>query len=156
MGGAAAWLLTKAVYSAEDAFKRLPIHWAWWPAIGGLVVGVGGLVEPRALGIGYATIADEIAGKLAVGALISLFVVKLVIWALALGSGTSGGILAPILIMGAAAGGVLAPALPGGSVGAWSVLGMASVLAGVTRSPLTAVVFSLTRWIPSKSCSSVT
>ena len=136
MGGAAAWLLTKAVYSAEDAFKRLPIHWVWWPAI-------GGLVEPRALGIGYETIADQIAGNLAVGTLISVFVVKLVIWSLALGSGTSGGILAPILIMGAAAGGLLAPALPGGSVGAWSVLGMAAVLAGVTRSPLTAVVFSL-------------
>ncbi len=143
LGGAAAWLLTKAVYGAEDAFKRLPIHWVWWPAIGGLVVGIGGLIEPRALGVGYQTIADELAGNLAVGALTGIFVVKLVIWALALGSGTSGAILAPILIMGAAAGGLLAPVLPGGSVGAWSVLGMAAVLAGVTRSPLTAVVFSL-------------
>ncbi|MGH9211536.1 MAG: chloride channel protein [Acidimicrobiales bacterium] len=142
-GGAAAWVLTKAVYGAEDAFKRLPVHWAWWPAIGGLVVGIGGLVEPRALGVGYDTIGDELAGNLAIGALVSILVVKLVIWSLALGSGTSGGILAPILIMGAAAGGLLAPLLPGGSAGAWSVLGMAAVLAGVTRSPLTAVVFSL-------------
>ncbi len=143
VGGAAAWVLTKAVYGAEDAFKRLPIHWMWWPAIGGLVVGIGGLIEPRALGVGYETIADEIEGNLALGVLISVFVVKLAIWSLALGSGTSGGILAPILILGAAAGGALGPVLPGGSVGAWSVLGMAAVLAGVTRSPLTAVVFSL-------------
>src|SRR5438132_2874181 len=141
-GGAAAWVLTKAVYGAEDAFKRLPIHWVWWPALGGLVVGIGGLVEPRALGVGYETIGKEVAGHLAISALISILVVKLVIWSLALGSGTSGGILAPILIMGAAVGGLLAPVLPGGAVGAWSVLGMAAVLAGVTRSPLTAVVFS--------------
>lgn len=143
MGGAAAWVLTKAVYGAEDLFKRLPFHWVWWPAIGGLVVGLGGLVEPRALGVGYETIADELGGRLAVGALISILVVKLVIWSIALGSGTSGGILAPLLIIGAAAGGLLTPILPGGSVGAWSVLGMAAALAGVTRSPLTAVVFSL-------------
>lgn len=142
-GGAAAWVLTKAVYGAEDAFARLPIHWVWWPAIGGLVVGIGGLIEPRALGVGYGTIGDELAGNLAAGTLLSILMVKLVIWALALGSGTSGGILAPVLIMGAAAGGLLAPLLPGGSVGAWSVLGMAAVLAGVMRSPLTAVVFAL-------------
>src|SRR5438132_1501270 len=117
-------------------------HWMWWPAIGGVVVGVGGLIQPRALGVGYDTISAELAGRLALGALLSVFVVKLVIWAIALGSGTSGGILAPILIMGAAVGGLLAPVLPGGAVGAWSVLGMAAVLAGVTRSPLTAVVFS--------------
>jgi len=143
MGGAAAWVLTKAVYGAEDLFKRLPFHWAWWPAIGGIVVGLGGLIEPRALGVGYETIADELGGRLQVSALISILVVKLVIWSIALGSGTSGGILAPLLIMGAAAGGLLGPFLPGGSVGVWSVLGMAAALAGVTRSPLTAVVFSL-------------
>jgi chloride channel protein, CIC family len=143
VGGAAAWVLTKAVYGAEDGFKRLPIHWAWWPAIGGLVVGVGGLIEPRALGVGYETIADSLAGELAAGALISVLLVKLVIWCIGLGSGTSGGILAPILIMGAAIGGLIAPLLPGGSAGAWSLLGMAAVLAGVTRSPFTAIVFSL-------------
>ncbi|HJP65572.1 MAG TPA: chloride channel protein [Actinomycetota bacterium] len=142
-GGASAWLLTKAVYGAEDAFKRLPIHWMWWPAIGGLVVGIGGLIEPRALGVGYDTIGAELAGKLAIATLLSVFLVKLLIWAVALGSGTSGGILAPILIMGAAVGGLLSPILPGASVGTWSLLGMAGALAGVTRSPLTAVVFAL-------------
>src|ERR671930_34102 len=124
-GGASAWVLTKAVYGAEDAFKKLPIHWMWWPAIGGLVVGIGGLIQPRALGVGYDTIQAELAGRLAIATLLSVFLVKLVIWSIALGSGTSGGILAPILIMGAAVGGLLAPVLPGGSVGAWSLLGMA-------------------------------
>jgi H+/Cl- antiporter ClcA/CBS domain-containing protein len=143
VGGAAAWVLTKAVYGAEDGFKRLPIHWVWWPALGGLVVGIGGLIEPRALGVGYETIADSLAGELTAWALVSVLVVKLVIWSVALGSGTSGGILAPILIMGAAIGGLMSPLLAGGSKGAWSLLGMAAVLAGVTRSPLTAIVFSL-------------
>jgi H+/Cl- antiporter ClcA/predicted transcriptional regulator len=143
IGGAAAWLLTKAVYGAEDAFNKLPIHWVWWPAIGGLVIGIGGLIEPRALGVGYGTISAEIAGELAASTLLTVFVVKLVIWALALGSGTSGGILAPILMMGAAIGGLAAPLLPGGSVAAWSLLGMAACLGGVTRSPFTAVVFAL-------------
>jgi chloride channel protein, CIC family len=142
-GGGAAWVLTRSVYGAEDLFTKLPIHWVWWPAIGGLVVGIGGLIEPRALGVGYDSIAAELAGTLAVSTLATLLIVKLVIWSIALGSGTSGGILAPILLMGGALGGLMAPALPGGDPGMWSVLGMAAVLAGVTRSPLTAIVFSL-------------
>ena len=143
LGGAMAWILTRAVYGAEDLFNKLPIHWVWWPAIGGAVIGVGGLIEPRALGVGYETISAELAGELAASALLAIVLVKLAIWALALGSGTSGGILAPILMMGAAAGGLMAPILPGGSVGTWSLLGMAAALAGVTRSPFTAVVFAL-------------
>jgi H+/Cl- antiporter ClcA len=142
LGGALAWLLTVAVYGAEDAFKRLPLHWSWWPALGGLVVGVGGLIDPRALAVGYGTIADEIAGRLAIGALLLLLVVKLVVWATALGSGTSGGILAPLLMIGAAAGGVVGHAF-GSSPGVWAALGMAATLAGVTRSPFTSIVFGV-------------
>ncbi|HET6680615.1 MAG TPA: chloride channel protein, partial [Gemmatimonadaceae bacterium] len=142
-GAAAAWLLTVAVYGAEDAFKRLPIHWMWWPALGGVVVGIGGLIEPRALGVGYDVIASQLAGQVALGALASIFIVKLVIWAVALGSGTSGGILAPILILGCSLGGLMTPLLPAASQGYWTLMGMTAVLAGVTRSPLTAVVFSL-------------
>jgi H+/Cl- antiporter ClcA len=142
VGGALAWVLTVAVYGAEDAFKHVPLHWSWWPALGGLVVGLGGLVDPRALGVGYGTIADELAGRLAIGALVLLLVVKLVIWATALGSGTSGGILAPLLMMGAAAGGVLGHGF-GGPVGGWAALGMAATLAGVTRSPFTSIVFGV-------------
>ena len=139
--GGLAWVLTNAVYGAEDAFKRLPIHWMWWPAIGGVVVGVGGLIDPRALGVGYATIGSELAGRLALGGLITLLVVKLVIWSVALGSGTSGGILAPLLMMGAALGGIMGHGL-GGSAATWELMGMAGTLAGVTRSPFTSVIFA--------------
>jgi chloride channel protein, CIC family len=139
--GGLAWVLTNAVYGAEDAFKRLPIHWMWWPAIGGLVVGVGGLIEPRALGVGYATIGSELAGRLAIGSLIAILLVKLVVWSTALGSGTSGGILAPLLMMGAALGGIMGHAF-GGSPATWELMGMAGTLAGVTRSPFTSVVFA--------------
>jgi chloride channel protein, CIC family len=142
VGGILAGVLTAAVYGAEDAFKRLPIHWAWWPAIGGAVIGLGGLIEPRALGVGYASIDAELGGRMALSALAALLVVKLAIWSIGLGSGTSGGILAPLLIIGAAMGGLLAPVLPGGSPSTWAVLGMAATLAGVTRSPFTAIVFA--------------
>ncbi|HEY6082449.1 MAG TPA: chloride channel protein, partial [Chitinophagaceae bacterium] len=141
--GGMAWVLTKAVYGAEDAFRKLPVHWMWWPIIGGLVVGIGGLIEPHSLGVGYDTIADELAGNLPAITLISIFAVKLIIWAIALGSGTSGGILAPILMMGAALGELLGMAFPGRLPTDWAVLGMAGALAGVMRSPLTAIVFAL-------------
>lgn len=140
--GLLAWVLTGAVYGAEDAFGHLPVHWCWWPAIGGLVVGIGGLIDPRALGVGYDTLADELAGRIAVSSLVLLLVVKLVIWSIALGSGTSGGILAPLLIMGAALGGILSPVLAGASISTWCILGMAAALAGVMRSPFTAVIFA--------------
>ena len=142
-GGLLAWLMTGAVYGAEDAFSRLPIHWMWWPALGGLVVGVGGLIEPRALGVGYASIRAELGGDLAIGALVSLLIVKLVVWSVALGSGTSGGILAPILIIGGAAGGILGQWLPGALPATWAILGMSAALAGVTRSPLTSMIFAV-------------
>lgn len=141
--GALAWVMTRCVYGAEDLFGRLPLHWSWWPAIGGVVVGVGGLIEPRALGVGYSTIGAELAGRLALGTLLGLLIVKLVIWAVALGSNTSGGILAPLLMLGAALGGILGSVLPGAGDGTWALLGMAGALAGVTRSPLTSIVFAL-------------
>jgi chloride channel protein, CIC family len=142
--GLAAWLLTQAVYRAEDAFTRLSgrLHWMWWPLIGGLVIGVGGLVDQRALGVGYNTIHAELLGQLGVGALITLFAVKLVIWATGLGSGTSGGILAPVLMMGACVGGVLGHVLPGAGPGTWALVGLAGALGGVMRSPFTAIVFA--------------
>ncbi|HVR05687.1 MAG TPA: chloride channel protein, partial [Solirubrobacteraceae bacterium] len=141
--GGLAWLMTRCVYGAEDLFARLPLHWAWWPALGGVVVGAGGLLDPRALGVGYDTIGAELAGRLALGALALLLVVKLAIWAVALGSNTSGGILAPLLMLGAALGGLLGGALPGAGPGTWALLGMAGAMAGVMRSPLTSVVFAL-------------
>jgi CIC family chloride channel protein len=141
--GGLAWAMTRCVYGAEDVFGRLALHWMWWPALGGLVVGVGGLIEPRALGVGYDTIGAELAGSLALGTLAVLLVVKLVVWSIALGSNTSGGILAPLLMLGAALGGLLGGVLPGASEGTWALLGMAGAMAGVMRSPFTSIVFAL-------------
>jgi chloride channel protein, CIC family len=142
--GLGAWVMTQAVYRCEDLFKKLTghLHWMWWPLIGGLVIGLGGLIDSRALGVGYNTIHLELLGKLGLDAMVLLFFVKLVIWAGGLGGGTSGGILAPILMMGAAIGGVLGHVLPGASVGVFALIGMAGSLAGVTRSPFTAIVFA--------------
>jgi CIC family chloride channel protein len=139
--GLLALLLTTACYGAEDLFKKLPVHWMWWPAIGGVVVGIGGLIDPKSLGVGYGVIGEELAGKLALGALLLLLVTKLVMWSVALGSGTSGGILAPLLMMGAAVGGIIGHAF-GGSEATWALMGMAGALSGVTRSPLTSVIFA--------------
>ncbi|MGA9874951.1 MAG: chloride channel protein [Solirubrobacteraceae bacterium] len=141
--GGLAWVMTRCVYGAEDLFGRLPLHWAWWPALGGFVVGVGGLIEPRVLGVGYATIGAELAGQLALGTLVTLLLVKLAVWSIALGSNTSGGILAPLLMLGAALGGLLGSILPGAGEGTWALLGLAAALAGVMRSPFTSIVFAL-------------
>ena len=142
-GGGLAWAMTCCVYGAEDLFGRLRIHWTWWPALGGVVVGLGGLIDPRALGVGYDTIGAELAGRLAVGTLLALLIVKLVIWAVALGSNTSGGILAPLLMLGGALGGLLGAGLGGANEGTWALLGLAATLAGVTRSPFTSIVFAV-------------
>lgn len=142
-GGGLAWIMTRAVYAAEDLFLRLPLHWCWWLALGGVVVGVGGLIDPRVLGAGYGTIRVELAGKLALAALAVLLVCKLVVWAVALGSNTSGGILAPLLMLGAALGGLCGAVLPGADSGTFALMGMAAAMAGVMRSPLTSVVFAV-------------
>ncbi len=141
--GALSAALTAAVYGAEDAFQRLPLHWSWWPALGGIVVGVGGLLQPHALGVGYDTIAELLRGEFVPTALIGLVLVKGSIWAIALGSGTSGGVLAPLLIMGSALGALEATVLPGGSKALWPLVSMAAVLGGTMRSPFTSVIFAL-------------
>jgi len=140
--GVLAALLTLALYRIEDGFHRLPLHWMWWPALGGIAVGLGGLLQPRALGVGYDVIADLLNQHMLVSAALALLLVKAVIWLLALGSGTSGGVLAPLLMMGAGLGLVLAPWLPGGSPGLWPLVCMAGVLGSVLGAPLTAIVFA--------------
>jgi chloride channel protein, CIC family len=143
VAGFASGLLTAMVYGAEDFFQRLPIHWMWWPILGGLVVGLGGLIEPAALGVGYDNIRAMLQGDLAARELLLLLVVKAVIWAVALGSGTSGGVLAPLLIIGGALGGLEALLLPAGSSGFWAALGMAAMMGGTMRAPLTATLFAV-------------
>jgi H+/Cl- antiporter ClcA len=136
-------LLTQMVYACEDAFQKLPIHWMWWPMIGGLVVGIGGLIEPLALGVGYDNIADMLDGRTVAAAALLLLVVKAVIWSVALGSGTSGGVLAPLLIMGGAMGAVLSGFLPAADPGFWALLAMSATMGGTMRAPLTATFFAV-------------
>ena len=143
LAGMASTLLTYAVYTAEDSFKRLPIHWMWWPAIGGFVVGFGGLLVPRALGVGYDTISLVLAGNIAVGAAAGLLIVKALIWSVSLGSGTSGGVLAPLLMMGGALGTLEAVFLPSGTASLFAIVSMGAMIGGVMRSPFTGVVFTL-------------
>jgi H+/Cl- antiporter ClcA len=140
--GALSALMTHLLYKIEDCFGRLPIHWMWWPALGGLAVGIGGLIEPRALGVGYDVIGDLLAHHLLWSVALSLLCVKLLIWAIALGSGTSGGVLAPLLMIGAGLGSVLGTWLPGGSPQLWALVCMAAILSGTMRAPLTAVIFA--------------
>lgn len=135
-------VLTRALYALEDGFGRLPIHWMWWPALGALVVGLGGLVEPRALGVGYDVIRDLLSGHMLAAAVLTILVVKAVIWLVALSSGTSGGVLAPLLILGGAIGWLIGLVLPGAH-GFWALLGMAAMLGGTLPAPLTGVVFAV-------------
>ena len=140
--GALAWLLSTSLYRVEDLFHRLPCHWMWWPAIGGLAVGIGGYFQPRALGVGYDVIADLLHNHIAAGALLALLAVKAVIWLLALGSGTSGGVLAPLLMLGAGLGALLGPYLPGSEPAIWPLVFMAATLGGMMRAPIMAVAFA--------------
>jgi chloride channel protein, CIC family len=134
-------LLTQLVYGCEDLFAKLPVHWMWWPLIGGAAIGLGGLIYPRALGIGFETIQDLLAGRLVGAFLLGLLITKAVMWAVALGSGTSGGVLAPLLLMGGALGALEAHWLPGGQPGLWAGISMGAMMGGTMRSPLTAIVF---------------
>ncbi|HEY2379093.1 MAG TPA: chloride channel protein [Gemmatimonadaceae bacterium] len=134
-------LLTALVYGAEDLFGTLPMHFMWWPVLGGLVVGVGGIIEPRSLGVGYDTIRDLLAGHLLGTAVIGLLLIKATIWSIALGSGTSGGVLAPLLIIGGALGAVEAPMIHTGDAALWTMVSMAAMMGGTMRSPLTSIAF---------------
>ena len=143
LAGLVSGLLTGMVYKSEDLFERLPIHWMWWPLFGGAVVGLGGLIDPHALGVGYDNIAALLHAQMNEPDALRLLLVKAVIWSIALGSGTSGGVLAPLLIMGGALGSVVGANLPFGDVGLWSLVGMAAMMGGTMRSPLTAIAFAL-------------
>jgi H+/Cl- antiporter ClcA len=136
-------LLTHALYKVEDLFGKLPVHWMWWPAIGGLAVGIGGYFEPRALGVGYDVIGDLLNNRMVLATVGSLLAVKAVIWVIALGSGTSGGVLAPLLMMGAGLGLALGHVLPGGSPSLWALVCMAGMLSAIMGAPLTAVIFAV-------------
>jgi H+/Cl- antiporter ClcA len=143
LAGALSALLTIMVYAAEDVFRLLPFHWMWWPAIGGLAIGLGGLIFPQALGVGYDTIAALLQGDVPRNLILGILLVKSIIWSVSLGSGTSGGVLAPLLMMGGAMGGVAAMFLPAEGAGFWPLVSMGAILGGTMRSPFTGVIFAL-------------
>ncbi|GGF16612.1 chloride channel protein [Hymenobacter cavernae] len=142
-------LVTKIVFWVEDLFEELPIHWMWWPAMGGLVVGVIGYFAPRTLGVGYENIGDMLAGRLPLMLILSLCLLKFTSWVIALGSGTSGGTLGPLLTIGAASGallgGVVLQLFPGSNINLplAALVGMSAMFAGASRALLTSIVFAL-------------
>ena len=146
--GVASVAVTKAVYAVEDGFARLPIHWMWWPALGAIPVGLIGLVEPHTMGVGYDNIENMVSGTLAGRALVVLCAWKLVSWTLSLGSGTSGGTLAPLFTigggLGAALTALLAALVPslGMDPRIGALVGMAAMFAGASRALLASVVFA--------------
>jgi H+/Cl- antiporter ClcA len=147
--GFAAAGLSRMMYGFEDAFEhlcgRLRVHWMWWPAIGGIGIGVGGFFFPRGLGVGYDNIAELLRGNAPLGLLLGLIIAKSLMWAFSLSSGTSGGVLAPLLMIGAATGETLARLahMPGDTQALWALMAMGAMLSGSLGVPLTAILFSL-------------
>ncbi|HUQ96872.1 MAG TPA: chloride channel protein [Chitinophagaceae bacterium] len=141
--------VTKIVYFIEDCFEKLPIHWMWWPAIGGVAIGVIGYFAPRTLGVGYENITDILSGSLPLQLVLLLCLLKFLSWAIALGSGTSGGTLAPLLTIGGATGallGALALMLfpqSGVTLTLAALVGMSAMFAGASRALLTSIIFAL-------------
>jgi chloride channel protein, CIC family len=142
-GGLVSLLMTRLVYITEDLYAKLPIHWMWWPAIGGAVVGIGGWFAPAALGVGYPTIDAMINGRLAIETVAVILVIKIIIWVCSLSSGTSGGVLAPLLMIGAALGTLLATLIPGHHDSVWAIVGMAALVGGTMRAPFMGTLFAL-------------
>jgi H+/Cl- antiporter ClcA len=141
--------VTKIVYFIEDTFEKLPVHWMWWPAIGGLAVGLIGFFAPKTLGVGYDNIISILSGTLGVIVILRLFFFKFLSWAIALGSGTSGGTLAPLLTIGGAAGALLGALIltlfpdSGITIPMTALVGMSSMFAGASRAYLTSITFAL-------------
>ncbi|HYG38263.1 MAG TPA: chloride channel protein [Cytophagales bacterium] len=142
-------LVTKIVYFIEDSFEKMPVHWMWWPAIGGVGVGIVGYFAPRTLGVGYENITDILSGSLPLQVVVSLCLLKFVSWAIALGSGTSGGTLAPLLTIGGATGVIMGSGVmfffpeAGVTLPLAALVGMSAMFAGASRALLTSIIFAL-------------
>ncbi|MBX3741139.1 MAG: chloride channel protein [Akkermansiaceae bacterium] len=146
--GLAAVILTHTLHAIEHAFEKLPFHWMWWPAIGGLVVGLIGWVDPRTMGPGYGNLRTLLDGGMLLPALTALLVLKFLSWSICLGSGTAGGTLAPVMTIGGAVGALTAhalaglPGFDGFPFGIAALIGMAAIFAGASRAFLTSVAFA--------------
>ena len=147
--GIAAALVSKSVYLVEDLFEKLPVHWMWWPAIGALAVGVVGYFAPFTLGVGYSNIQNLLSNTVSLYMLFTLCFLKFLSWTISLGSGTSGGTLAPLLTIGGAFGSLLGlvtlRCFPGCGINMMTcaLIGMAAMFAGASRALLTSIVFAL-------------
>lgn len=150
--GVAAAFLSRLMYGFEDLFEHIPLHWMWWPAIGGIGIGLGGFFFPRGLGVGYDNIAELLRGNAPLSLLLGLVLAKSLMWAFSLGSGTSGGVLAPLLMIGGALGELAAHAAHASAPeqALWAAVGMGAMLSGSLGVPLTAILFCLeiTRCLP--------
>lgn len=141
--------VSKAVYFIEEAFEKIHVHWMWWPAIGGLIVGIIGYFFPSTMGVGYENITNVLSGTLPLNIILILFVFKFLSWSIALGSGTSGGTLAPLLTIGGAVGALLGTGIlyifpqSGINVPLAALVGMAAMFAGASRALLTSIIFAL-------------
>jgi H+/Cl- antiporter ClcA/CBS domain-containing protein len=135
--------LSKSVHFFEDAFEKLPIHWMWWPALGGVMVGVCGYIFPQSLGVGYSVIQQMVSGDAEWKLLAGILIIKSLSWAFSLGSNTAGGILAPLLMIGGALGAALGHLMPIMSPGAWVLVGMCAVLSAAIGAPLTSAMLAL-------------
>lgn len=146
--GVAAAFVSKSIYLIEDLFEKLPVHWMWWPAIGAVAVGVAGYFAPYTLGVGYSNISAVLSGSLSLKLIFGLCVLKFLSWAISLGSGTSGGTLAPLLTIGGAFGLLLGTgfqyAFPSTQINlpTCALIGMAAMFAGASRALLTSIVFA--------------
>jgi H+/Cl- antiporter ClcA len=147
--GVLASLVSKSIYAIEDLFEKLPVHWMWWPALGAVVVGVVGYFAPHTMGVGYDNIQYLLSGSWSLTMLLTLCFLKYISWAISLGSGTSGGTLAPLFTIGGATGALLGVCLlqyfPGAgiNVATAALIGMAAMFAGASRALLTSIVFAL-------------
>jgi len=147
--GVIAALVSKSVYAIEDLFEKLPIHWMWWPALGAVAIGVTGYLAPHTMGVGYDNIQYLLSGAWSLPMLLSLCLLKYVSWAISLGSGTSGGTLAPLFTIGGGLGALMGLAaasfFPGLGINpaTAALVGMAAMFAGASRALLTSIVFAL-------------
>jgi len=137
-----------ALYWVEDQFEKLPFDALWWPALGGIVVGLAGFVVPRILGVGYGTISDLLNDRLAVGLVAAVLGAKAIALLVSIGSGTSGGLLAPMFTIGAAVGSLYATLInhfhPAAALSpsAFALVGMAALFGSAARAPFTFIIFA--------------
>ncbi|MEB2311106.1 MAG: chloride channel protein [Sorangiineae bacterium] len=140
--GVVSVLLTKSIELTEHLYAKTRLDWVWWPALGGVAVGVTGLFFPAALGVGYGNIGEFLSGAGGWHFILGILLVKWLVWALALGSGTSGGTIAPIMMVGCAVGAAESSFLPDLGAGLWPLVAMGAVVGGTFRAPFTGILFA--------------